>query len=151
MSFIFHDLRCPDGHMEFNACYRRSGGPPACPECAEPRSVFYATREMAGQAERDHTVGGVFSPFTYDGERITSPEQWQAKKAEYARAAKIPLEHVGEVSRGSKREIRARADDLRHEAYEMRRRNGFDGQTFDRYLKEQRERKAARVRIGWTP
>ena len=150
MSFIFNDVRCADGHAEYNLCYRKSEGPPPCPVCRAPRSVFYATREMAGEAARDHTIGGVFSPFTYDGERITTPEQWQAKKAAYAKAAGIPIEHVGEVSRGTKREIRARADELRHEAYEMRRRNGFDGQTFERYTQEQRERKAARVRTGWT-
>ncbi len=150
MSFIFNDLRCANEHAEFNACYRKSEGPPPCPECAEPRSVFYATREMANQDARDHTIGGVFSPFTFDGERITSPEQWKAKKAEYARLAGVPLEHVGEVSRGSRREIRAHADELRHQAWETRRKNGFDGQTFERYTQEQRERKAARVRTGWT-
>ena len=146
MSFVVHDLKCPQGHEERSVYYRRSEGPTPCPECQEARSVFYAMAETPSA----HTVGGEFQPFMFDGRRIESAQEWGRIKAEYARVSGVPVKDLVEVPMGSAREKSARLDDLRHEAHEVRRRQGFDGQTFDRYTKEQRERGAPRVRTGWT-
>lgn len=147
---LFNDLRCPDDHREYNVFYARSEGPPPCPECAKPRSVFYATREEAGEAARDHTVGGEFQSFVFDGKRITSKEEWNSIKADYARQAKVPVSDIVEIPVSSRAQKNARLDAIRHAAYEERRKNGFDGQTYERYKQEQNERKSARVRTGWT-
>ena len=36
MSFITFDLNCEDGHWEIGVLYRRSVGPPPCPDCGKP-------------------------------------------------------------------------------------------------------------------
>lgn len=147
---LYNDLRCPDDHREYNVFYARSAGPPPCPECGKDRSVFYATRAEAGEATRDHTVGGEFQSFVFDGKRVTSKEEWHAIKADYARQAGVPVSDIVETPVSSRAQKNARLDDIRHAAYEMRRKNGFDGQTYQRYVQEQNERKSARVRTGWT-
>ncbi len=37
MSFITFDLNCEEGHWEIGVLYRRSEGPPPCPECGKAR------------------------------------------------------------------------------------------------------------------
>lgn len=143
MSFLVHDLRCADGHEERDATYRRSEGPSPCPVCDGARSIFYA---MAS-APLDHTVGGGWRDFTYDGEVIRSPEQFQQKKLEYSRRTGTPMSDIVDVSNGSRMERKVRADEVRHEAYKRRKMFGHDDQSFSRYQAEQR--REPQVRIGW--
>ena len=41
MSFIRHDLSCPNGHRAASRLYRRSDGPPLCDECSAPTSIAW--------------------------------------------------------------------------------------------------------------
>lgn len=142
MSFIVHDLRCPDGHFEISVTYRRSDGPTPCPECDKPRSVFYATREMSAQDPTDYTVGGEWRRFRYNGEWMESPEQYRKAKEHLCRVSGAKMDELEEHSVGSRAQRRAHADELRHQAWEVRKREGFDDHTWNRYKAEQRAKQA---------
>lgn len=145
MSFLVHDLRCPQGHYEVNVTYRRSEGPTPCPECNQARGIFYATREMANEAQRDFTVGGEFRRFRYNGEWMESPEQFRRAKEHLCKVSGAKMDELVEVPVGSARERKARADELRHEAWVVRKREGFDDYTLSRYRAEQAARKQQRI------
>ncbi len=126
--------------------YRRSAGPSSCPVCEKPRSVFYAMTCVP----TDHTVGGGWREFVYDGEVMRSPEQFHQKKVEYSRRTGEPLESLVDVSAGSRSDKRTRADEVRHDAYLRRKKLGFDDNTFRQYQAEQRRLQEPKVRVGWT-
>ena len=102
------------------------------------------------RAPMEHTVGGGWREFVYDGEVMRSPEQFHQKKVEYSRRTGEPLESLVDVSAGSRSDKRTRADEVRHDAYLRRKKLGFDDNTFRQYQAEQRRLSEPKVRVGWT-
>lgn len=146
MSFIVHDLRCPQGHVEISATYRVSDGPPACPTCQEPRAVFYATHDQARTA-----VVHVFKEYEIDGGvKITSPEGELRYRQEIAKKQGVSVDQVVITGRGN---VGERVDELRHRAIQGRRASGMDERDFKRYKDDvaHRERKNDTPRVGWRP
>lgn len=147
MSLIVHDLRCPDGHYEVSVYFPR-GAPTPCPICSKPRTVFYATREMAQQEVlqyADPTVA-VFRPISVGGATYHTKEAYDRYLADFARKHKTTADKLGIESAGTPNQRAVRRDELRHAAWEKRKEEGFDTQRFEGYQEEQRRINPARDR-----
>lgn len=147
MSWITTDVRCPDGHYTISETYRRSAGPPPCPTCGKPQTMFYATRGMAGAASQpfsDPTVG-VFRPVDFGGKTYHDAESWNRAVDSYCKAQGLTRDQISIEPRASKAQRSALRDELRHEAIVQRRRSGYSEADYREYVREQRARKAERL------
>ncbi len=137
MSYITTDIRCPNGHVVISAIYRRSEGPPAC-GCGQPQTVFYATRQQAGEATQDFSPAqvGTFKTVTVNGETFHNQEDY-TRFIDSIKSKHLVKDGEFSVESKSRSERRTHTDELRHAAWERRKQEGFDTQTFNDYRREQ--------------
>lgn len=138
MPRIVSDLRClaDPTHIECDVLHERDM-PTLCPKCCGPRVVFYATRAMQVSA----AASGIgFQPVEVCGVVCNSPEERDAQVKAYCdRHGKDPANV--ELHKPTIREVRVHADELRHQAWEMRKADGYDTQKFRDYRREQDRQK----------
>ena len=139
------DVRCAQGHYECNVLVEREGAPTGCPECGLPRTTFYATREQQGEEARLRTQDpNAFLTIRVADKVFHDRASFDAHVADFARRNGVSPSDVNVESAGSARQKRARSDELRHEAHDMRRKSGFDETSTRQYQAEQRERPTPR-------
>jgi hypothetical protein len=141
------DVRCPDGHYECDVLVPRNDEPEPCPECGQARTIFYATREM----QRLESSQRTHDPNTFVtvkvGDRVcTTREELHAAKVVAAKRNGVTVDQIAVESCGSKSDKKLRTDEARHEAWAMRKRDGFDDTKFRDYQREQKQLEAANRR-----
>jgi len=143
MSFISHGLRCVDSdcaHTEPHVFYRRSLGPPPCPECGSERKISWAHGQFPG------TQGDGYGSFTpvHMGAfgQIETREEYNRVmgviKERYPNA-QIQVEHDSQLDKQN------RADEARQRSHDRKKRHGLD-KKIESEIKEMRKIKTAEVK-----
>lgn len=112
---MLNDLRCENGHTEFNVYYKDT--PPVCPTCGGPRSRYWGSRvEQVGlfQPVFDEILGW-----------IRTPEAWAERRKQIAEAQGCRVEDIIAHNEGRTARV-TRGEEALHRAWERRKAQGLD-------------------------
>jgi hypothetical protein len=151
VSNTVRDLRCtatpdllpPEAHYECSVLYRVSEGPPPC-ACGAPRVPFYATREMQRLEvlnRSDAYAEGVFRPTLLpNGERCETAADLDRALDSYCARHNLTRDQVA-LEPIDKKRANESADEKQHHAWLLRKKNGYDDQTYRALIAENRRKK----------
>ena len=138
MAFVAHGLKCNScGGQDSHVFYRKSKGPPACPECGGERSIDWSHGKFPG-------VGG-------DGIGSFTPIDmgvlgYCETREDYNRAVKVIEErfpgHRGEVESETQTQKDTRLDERMHNQWVDRKSRNIDA-SLKQEVKEKRKAKVA--------
>jgi len=140
MSFIAHGLQCTNDEcalVDNHVFYRKSVGPPACPDCDSPRKIYWGHGHFPGVS------GDGIGTFTAMNMGIFGKVE---TREEYNRIIDvIKQRHPGKrvvVEGDTQTDKQARADDARQRVFEKERYNSLDAKMVKEIREERKIRKA---------
>ena len=144
MSFVAHGLRCTECELiEDHVFYRRSDGPPACPECGEKRVVDWSHRKFPGVKGEGY---GGFTPVDMGVLGYCDTKE-KFDRAKAIVEARFPGQTMN-IEHDSRTDKQTRADEKRHRTWLQRKKNGVDTQLMaetkeaNKAIQREAERKA---------
>lgn len=126
MSFVTHDLHCTSDHWESDVVYRRTDGPPPCPECGAARVAGWLP---VGVRVVNYTTQ-MWKPLKHDGVTYESREDWEAYKSVVERNTGQKIVETSNSDR------HVRADEFRHRAWATRQAHGLDSTQWREVISE---------------
>ena len=143
MSWLINNLECSGCDLfEEEAMYRRSEGPPDCPECGSERKMSFKGLRYAIHGESYGSFGTV--DFGVLGKAETKEQYEQCVKVIKERfpGHSVNIEHETDSARN------ARQEERRHNTYLERKSRGYDKQILKERRAESRAKKSERAAGG---
>jgi len=133
MSFVAHGLKCEScDHKEAHAFYRRSDGPPPCPDCGGARSVDWSHGKFPGVKGDGYKS---FKPVDMGVLGMCDTRE-KFNRAMAVIQERFPDKHI-EVEQDTQTDKQTRIDESRHRAHEQRKGWGLDT-TIKREIQQKR-------------